>query len=69
MLTAREVELLAPAVRDGGRRPDNCEYPWKGPAGAVSSPLDYSFPHMALLEREFGHKILRAIDLAIQDLD
>jgi hypothetical protein len=26
---AREIELLSPAVKDGGRRPDNCEYPWE----------------------------------------
>jgi hypothetical protein len=26
---AQEVELLAPAVKRGGQRPDNCEYPWK----------------------------------------
>ena len=26
---ARDVDLLAPAVDDDGRRPDNCEYPWE----------------------------------------
>jgi len=29
---ARELELLSPAVDDGGRRPDNCEYPWEDAA-------------------------------------
>jgi hypothetical protein len=31
---AREVDLLAPAVDDEGRRPDNCEYPWEDAGGA-----------------------------------
>jgi hypothetical protein len=26
---AAEIECLAPAVKRGGQRPDNCEYPWK----------------------------------------
>src|SRR4051812_30934849 len=25
---SREIEMLAPAVRRSGQRPDNCEYPW-----------------------------------------
>lgn len=45
---AREVDRLAPAVRDGGARPDNVEVPWevKRPDGAVEaihSPLDHVF--------------------------
>ena len=30
----QEIELLAPAVKRGGRRPDNCEYPWTDDAGS-----------------------------------
>ena len=32
---AREIELLAPAVDAGGKRPDNCEYPWEDATGRV----------------------------------
>ena len=43
---AREIELLAPAVKRGGRRPDNCEYPWEEPDGRVRCPIDWVFiPH------------------------
>src|SRR5712692_3873978 len=26
---AQEIELLAPSVKRGGQREDNCEYPWE----------------------------------------
>jgi hypothetical protein len=31
---AREIELLAPAVKAGGSREANCEYPWADPDGS-----------------------------------
>ncbi|MGP0063486.1 MAG: hypothetical protein ACLQGP_07810 [Isosphaeraceae bacterium] len=37
---AREIEVLAPAVKRGGQRPDNCEYPWEDDAGTLHVPLD-----------------------------
>lgn len=62
---AREVELLAPAVDDGGRRPDNCEYPWKYDSGDVFSPLDYNFPGMRVLTLPSGGRILKAIEVPL----
>jgi hypothetical protein len=32
---AGEIELLAPAVKRGGDRPDNCEYPWEDDNGVL----------------------------------
>ena len=40
---SRRIELLAPAVRDGGRAPANCEYPWKAPDGSIKAPADHDF--------------------------
>ncbi|HXD86475.1 MAG TPA: hypothetical protein VN641_08275 [Urbifossiella sp.] len=35
---AREIEILAPAVKRGGNRPDNCEYPWES-SGVLHRPF------------------------------
>jgi len=35
---SREIELLAPAVKDAGRKQQNCEYPWEGPQRIVRCP-------------------------------
>ncbi len=45
---ARRIELLNPAVRDGGRSPDNCEYPWSTPGGSVVAPADHKFEFSTL---------------------
>ena len=37
---AQEIEVLAPAVKRGGLRPDNCEYPWEDDTGNLHVPLD-----------------------------
>jgi hypothetical protein len=39
---AREIELLSPAVKDGGRRPDNCEYP-REKGGLMFVPAEWPF--------------------------
>lgn len=44
----REIDLLQPAADDGGKRPDNCEYPWNvcdnlGNASDVESPTEFPF--------------------------
>jgi len=41
---AREIELLAPAIRDGGSREDNTEYPWLDSGGAIRIPCEHTFP-------------------------
>jgi hypothetical protein len=65
---AREIELLAPAVKRGGKRPDNCEYPWVDDAGHLHSPLDWSFQLSQLVVRPAGRKVLKLIRGAINRL-
>ena len=66
---AREIELLSPAARDGGRRPDNCEYPWELADGSLRSPVEHSFPNLVPLLREpAGIFLLRALPAAIDEL-
>ena len=48
---AREVDLLAPAVDDDGRRPDNCEYPWEDAGGALHVPAEHGFGSLETLHR------------------
>ncbi len=48
---AREVDLLAPAVDDDGRRPDNCEYPWEDDGGALHVPAEHGFGPLGTLHR------------------
>src|SRR5207302_420601 len=45
---AREIELLHPSVDDGGKRPDNCEYPWQQ-GDQVYVPAEWKFPALNLL--------------------
>lgn len=35
----QEIDVLAPAVKRGGDRPDNCEYPWADDLGRLHLPL------------------------------
>jgi len=63
---ARRIELLAPAVDDGGRAPSNCEYPWIGPTGAVVAPRDYDFG--LLLHEKAGVTLLKIVRQAIAEL-
>ncbi|HLX65250.1 MAG TPA: hypothetical protein VKX17_28535 [Planctomycetota bacterium] len=65
---ARQIELLAPAVRDGGRRMDNCEYPWEDAAGHVVVPAEYSFPNMNILKVHEGVLFLKLIEKSIDQL-
>ena len=65
---AQEIELLAPAVKRGGQRPDNCEYPWEDEAGVLHVPLDWSFPSAALLIAPAGRTFLKLVRQAISRL-
>jgi hypothetical protein len=61
---AREIELLDPVVRDGGRRNDNCEYPWEG-QGIVRSPLEHAFiPSQRCVTRS-GRTFMKLLRMAI----
>ena len=53
-LLAREIELLAPAVRAGEQRRDNCEYPWQDRNGDVRAPVDHDFSRLNLLGEPVG---------------
>jgi hypothetical protein len=69
---AAEIEVMNPAVKRSGRRPDNCEYPWEDAAEALHSPLDWDFNPLHLLRDRFGPpfvKLLqRSIDRAMEEL-
>lgn len=65
---AQEIEVLAPAVRRGGDRPDNCEYPWEDPGGQLHIPLDWRFSPSSLIVDQGGRTILKLIRVAIQRL-
>ena len=67
-LLAREIELLAPSVDDGGRRPDNCEYPWQRTDGTLCVPVGYTFPNLSLLTEPVGRTMLKIIREAISHL-
>jgi hypothetical protein len=62
---AREIELLHPQVEDGGRRPDNCEYPWEQ-GGRLYVPAEYTFASLNLLETPGGRCLLKLIGNAIR---
>lgn len=64
---SREIELLSPAVDDGGRRPDNCEYPWEQ-EGILYTPARHSFPNLKILAEPMGRTLLKLIERAIADL-
>jgi hypothetical protein len=64
---AREIELLSPAVRDGGKRPDNCEYPWES-GGKLNVSAEWAFTNLELLTAREGRNILKRILEAIHRL-
>jgi len=64
---ARRIELLAPAIDDGGRAPANCEYPWEDAAGSLRIPADYNFG-IDLLHEPAGRHLLKILFTAIEDL-
>lgn len=67
-LIAREIELLHPSVDNGGKRPDNCEYPWEQ-GGNLYVPATWTFPALNLLEAQGGRALLKLIYNAILRLE
>jgi len=66
---AREVDLLAPAVDDDGRRPDNCEYPWEDVGGTLHVPAEYGFGSLGALHRHrAGATFLKIVAAATAEL-
>jgi hypothetical protein len=62
---AQEIEVLAPAVKRGGKRPDNCEYPWTDADGALHLPLDWTFLPSQLVVIPAGRIFLKLVRGAI----
>ena len=63
-----EIDRLHPSVDDGGRRPDNCEYPWDDGAGNVLAPAEQTFPNLDLLTQHAGRTLLKIIAVALDGL-
>ena len=65
---AQEIDVLAPAVKRGGQRLDNCEYPWEDSGAVVRVPLDWTFLPSQLVVMPAGRTILKLIRGAIDRL-
>jgi hypothetical protein len=67
---SEEIEVLAPAVKRGGDRPDNCEYPWADSAGTgnLHVPLDWTFHPLQLIGVPAGRSFLKLVQAAIERL-
>ena len=64
----REIELLCPTVDDGGRRPDNTEYPWFAHQGVVIAPCKFKFVVEGRLDNTDGKMLLKIAASVVQDL-
>jgi len=64
---ARKIELLSPAVDDGGNRPANCEYPWMDATGRVVVPAEYDVK-IDLHRDTAGRRLLKIIHSAVAEL-
>jgi len=62
---AQEIDVLAPAVKRGGQRPDNCEYPWEDSGATLHVPMDWAFQPSQLIVLPAGRTILKLIRGAI----
>jgi len=67
-LLASEIELLTPAVRRGGRRLDNCEYPWEDEQQRLHVPIRWNFTPSQLIVEPAGRTFLKLLHDAIQRL-
>jgi hypothetical protein len=65
---AGEIELLNPAIKRDGKRPDNCEYPWEDDQETVHSPLKWVFEISRLLTVPSGRTFLKLLRMAINEL-
>lgn len=63
---AASIQVLAPAARAGGSRPDNCEYPWSDGTGGIISPLDHRFECSSLLRGRGGSTFLKLLELSLE---
>src|SRR5712691_8331072 len=56
---ANPLELQA---SHGGRRPDNCEYPWDDGAGRILVPAEHRFEALRLVDQQGGPQILKIVE-------
>jgi hypothetical protein len=61
---AAEIEILNPAMKRDGKRPDNCEYPWEH-GNTLHSPLDWQFIPQQLLHEKFGPLFVKMLRMSI----
>ena len=64
---AREINFLAPAVDDGGRRKDNCEYPWLDGENVVV-PSERLYSSLDLLTHPNGRLLIKLLRIAVEAL-
>jgi hypothetical protein len=62
----REIDLLQPTVDDGGRRPDNVEYPWIDSNGVECIPSTWTFPIASRLQTNPGRLLVKAATVLTQ---
>jgi hypothetical protein len=67
-LIAEEIEMLAPAVKRGSSRPDNCEYPWEDAGAGLHVPIDWKFKPSELLLAQAARTFLKLIIEALNRL-
>jgi hypothetical protein len=63
----RKIELLAPAVDDGGAVPSNCEYPWQTANGEIVTPADHDFK-LDLIFEKAGITMIKAVRARANEL-
>jgi hypothetical protein len=63
---AREIEILAPALAQGGPNP---EYHWADNSGQVHVPADYEFPLAKLLQSPWGLHLIKFIGIFLVDFE
>ncbi len=63
---AHEIEILAPALSQGGPNP---EYPWADKSGRIYAPADYEFPLINLLQLPAGLHLLKFIRIFLVDFE
>lgn len=64
---SRKIELLSPAVNDGGKQPANCEYPWEAPNGTIRIPCQHNF-NLDILHDPAGPHLLKVVYTAAKEL-
>jgi hypothetical protein len=64
---ARKIELLNPDIKDGGRSPQNREYPWIAADGSVKPPADHPCQFNILFEKA-GVSLMKILRQAAVDL-